>query len=201
MSLAEYLDMTRTGRVQESYSGTTHVAFPPDWLAFVRQTPRRSVYVEFDVPAMSLVVTGAGWAKDSRAEFCGGAVGRCKGQDRATNAAGREHHLACQPLALRESIMLNGFRDWANTLQAALPPDVTAELITCEPSANPALRLQVDSPDAIASLVCWESGAFSAEVLDVQTEKYRCRRIGEFTPGQPLAEQLADFLAALRSPT
>jgi hypothetical protein len=63
MSLAEYLDMTRTGRVQESYSGTTHVAFPPDWLAFVRQTPRRSVYVEFDVPAMSLVVTGAGWAK------------------------------------------------------------------------------------------------------------------------------------------
>jgi hypothetical protein len=47
-------------------------------------------------------------------------------------------------------------------------------------------------------LVCWDSGAFSAEVLDLRTEQYLCQRIGEFSAGQPLAEQLADFLAALR---
>lgn len=63
MSLAEYARMSRSGMVQESFSGTTHVAFPPDWRAFVRQAPRRSVYVEFDVPVSSLVKAGAGWAK------------------------------------------------------------------------------------------------------------------------------------------
>jgi hypothetical protein len=50
---------------------------------------------------------------------------------------------------------------------------------------------------ATASLVCWESGAFSAEVLDVRSEQYRCSRIGEFIPGQPLTDQLAHSLAAL----
>lgn len=94
--------------------------------------------------------------------------------------------------------MLNRFREWAIALQSALPTGVRAELVTCEPSANPAFRLQLDSPSLIASLVCWDSGAFSAEVLDLRTEQYRCQRIGEFHAGQALAEQLGDFLAALR---
>lgn len=55
--------MLSTGRVQESYSGTTHVAWPPNWLAFIRQARPQSLYVEFDVPNCCLSVTGAGWAK------------------------------------------------------------------------------------------------------------------------------------------
>lgn len=94
--------------------------------------------------------------------------------------------------------MLNRFREWVVDFQSALPSGVRAELVACEPSANPALRLQLDSSSSIASLVCWDSGAFSAEVLDLRTEQYLCQRIGEFSAGQPLAEQLADFLAALR---
>lgn len=93
--------------------------------------------------------------------------------------------------------MLGKFQNWAGSLLTELPPGAKAKLTVCEPSANPAVRLQIDSPSAIASLVCWESGSFSAEVLDVRTEQYLCRRIGEFTPGKSLTEQLGDFFAAL----
>ncbi|MET0268413.1 MAG: hypothetical protein ABW202_22705 [Duganella sp.] len=63
MSGAEYRAMLNTGKVQESYSGTTHVLLPPDWYAFSRQARPGDLYVEFDVPAICLKVTGNGWAK------------------------------------------------------------------------------------------------------------------------------------------
>ena len=63
MSAAEYAQMIVTGKVQESYSGTTHVALPPSAPAFRRQAKAGSLYVEFDVPAESLKITGKGWAK------------------------------------------------------------------------------------------------------------------------------------------
>nr|WP_315401467.1 hypothetical protein [uncultured Duganella sp.] len=63
MSTAEYLAMLNTGMVQESYSGTTHVLLPPDRAGFSQQARIGDVYVEFDVPAACLAVTGAGWAK------------------------------------------------------------------------------------------------------------------------------------------
>ena len=50
----EYDKMVKTGKVQESYSGITHVANPADYNAFYKQAKKGSVYVEFDVPLSSV---------------------------------------------------------------------------------------------------------------------------------------------------
>ncbi len=63
MSRQEYDQMTATGYVQESMSGTTHVALPADQAAFQAQAVVGSLYVEFDVPRDSLKPTQQGWAK------------------------------------------------------------------------------------------------------------------------------------------
>lgn len=63
MSEAEYRAMLNSGRVQESYSGTTHVANPADATAFINQAKPGAYYVEFNVPGASLKVTNEGWAK------------------------------------------------------------------------------------------------------------------------------------------
>jgi RHS repeat-associated protein len=63
MSAAEHEAMESSGMVQESLSGTTHVASPADPSAFIRQAAKGSRYVEFDVPASALKQTQQGWAK------------------------------------------------------------------------------------------------------------------------------------------
>ena len=63
MSQVEYDAMKTSGKVQESFSGTTHVANPADAAAFIRQAESGSLYVEFNVPTLSLKVTNEGWAK------------------------------------------------------------------------------------------------------------------------------------------
>lgn len=63
MSQAEYDAMQASGKVQESFSGTTHVASPADASAFINQAKSRSLYVEFTVPTSSLRATSEGWAK------------------------------------------------------------------------------------------------------------------------------------------
>ncbi|GIO67642.1 hypothetical protein J21TS3_24630 [Paenibacillus cookii] len=63
MSEDELSKMTKTGKVQESYSGTTHVAHPSNPSAFGKQAKPGSVYAEFDVPLSSLKPTNEGWAK------------------------------------------------------------------------------------------------------------------------------------------
>jgi RHS repeat-associated protein len=62
MSKAEYDTMVKTGKVSESYTGTTHVANPADANAFGKQAKPGSMYVEFDVPTSSLKQTNDGWA-------------------------------------------------------------------------------------------------------------------------------------------
>jgi hypothetical protein len=64
MSEKEFLNMTKTGLVQESESGTTHVVYPPDVEGFYKQAKKGAVYVEFDVPENSVKGTSnLGWAK------------------------------------------------------------------------------------------------------------------------------------------
>jgi hypothetical protein len=63
MSQAEYDAMKASGKVQESLSGTTHVASPADASAFINQAKPGSVYVEFNVPTSSLKATNQGWSK------------------------------------------------------------------------------------------------------------------------------------------
>lgn len=63
MGNAEYDKMVGTGFVQESTSGTTHVAFPANPDTFGRQAAPGSLYAEFDVPPTSLKTTGEGVAK------------------------------------------------------------------------------------------------------------------------------------------
>jgi len=64
MSNDELLAMQETGMVQESLSGTTHVAYPANAGSYGRQASPGSVYVEFDVPQSSLTITDStnGWA-------------------------------------------------------------------------------------------------------------------------------------------
>lgn len=55
--------MNETGKVQESYSGTTHVAYPANPEAFSKQVKNGSVYIEFNVPRESIRPGGkSGWA-------------------------------------------------------------------------------------------------------------------------------------------
>ena len=55
--------MKVSGRVQESFSVTTHVASPADAAAFINQAKPGSLYVEFNVPTSSLKATNEGWSK------------------------------------------------------------------------------------------------------------------------------------------
>lgn len=63
MSSHEYSLMMTSGFVQESNSGTTHIALPADQTAFEPQAPVSNFYVEFDVPVDSVKPTQSGWAK------------------------------------------------------------------------------------------------------------------------------------------
>lgn len=63
MSQVEYDAMKLSGKVQESYSGTTHVANPADASAFIKQAKPGSLYIEFDIPSTSLKATNEGWSK------------------------------------------------------------------------------------------------------------------------------------------
>ena len=95
MSAGEYTQMIVTGRVPESYSGTTHVALPPVASAFIRQAKVGSLYVEFDVPAGCLRITGRGWAKIIGPNSLEGRAARRKGQPVPQMPAARNiQHLA-----------------------------------------------------------------------------------------------------------
>jgi RHS repeat-associated protein len=65
MSPMELEEMIKTGRVVESYTGTTHVANPASVEAFGKQAKNGSLYVEFDVNKSSLKQTGENWASIS----------------------------------------------------------------------------------------------------------------------------------------
>ena len=63
MSPNEYSKMIYSGKVQESFSGTTHVANPADINAFIKQAKSGTIYAEFDVYKGSLRQTNIGWSK------------------------------------------------------------------------------------------------------------------------------------------
>jgi hypothetical protein len=63
MSAEEHALMKQTGKVQESLSGTTHVANPANAEAFMKQAAPGSRYVEFKVSVDSVKMTNQGWAK------------------------------------------------------------------------------------------------------------------------------------------
>lgn len=63
MSKEEHELMLSTNKVQESLSGTTHVANPANPEAFIKQAKAGSRYIEFNVPASSVKSTGDIWAK------------------------------------------------------------------------------------------------------------------------------------------
>lgn len=62
MSTTEYQKMIETGKVIESYTGTTHVAYPAYAEAFGRQAKNGSIYVEFDIDNNKLKKTNKDWA-------------------------------------------------------------------------------------------------------------------------------------------
>ena len=79
MSPAEYQQMLATGKVIQSSTGTTHVAYPADINAFGKQAKNGAIYVEFDVPKTSLVPTNEGWAKIVGPDSIEGRLAKRKG--------------------------------------------------------------------------------------------------------------------------
>jgi len=79
MSPTEYQQMLDTGKVIQSSTGTTHVAYPADINAFDKQAKNGAIYVEFDVPKTSLVPTNEGWAKIVGPDSIEGRLAKRKG--------------------------------------------------------------------------------------------------------------------------
>jgi RHS repeat-associated protein len=63
MGSSEYDKMVQSGMVQESRSGTTHVALPASPDTFGRQAKPGTLYAEFEVPSASVKPSGDGIAK------------------------------------------------------------------------------------------------------------------------------------------
>ncbi|MGG5508265.1 MULTISPECIES: RHS repeat domain-containing protein, partial [unclassified Myroides] len=75
----EFKEMSKTGKVIESYTGTTHVANPADIRAFGKQAKNGTLYVEFDVNKSSLKQTGENWASISGPNSVEGRLAKKKG--------------------------------------------------------------------------------------------------------------------------
>jgi hypothetical protein len=94
--------------------------------------------------------------------------------------------------------MLQLFLDWARQLPALESQELldvrVAEGVS---SANPAARIDIDTPTMVARITCWESGDYDAEVIDLETERtlYSCH--GVLRAGQPIAEHFSPFLKVL----
>jgi hypothetical protein len=93
MSQTEYDQTKASGMVQESFSGTTHVAVPADANAFIKQAKMGQLYVEFDVPSASLKATSEGWAKIPGPQSLEGRLAIMKGSSipQMPPASGIEH--------------------------------------------------------------------------------------------------------------
>ena len=63
MGPLEYQQVLDTGKVIQSSTGTTHVAYPANIDAFGKQAKNGAIYVEFDVPEKTLVPNNEGGAK------------------------------------------------------------------------------------------------------------------------------------------
>lgn len=95
--------------------------------------------------------------------------------------------------------MIERFSAWATEILAGLVPGTEGRIVAGAESPNRAMRLELDTPTAIAAIVCWEDGHFSAEALDIETEKYLYQRSGRFEPGEPFEIQLEEFMRASMS--
>ena len=80
MSSSEYKQMIHSGRVVQSTTGITHVAYPADIEAFGKQAKPGTMYVEFNVPENSLTKTNEGWAKIVGPDSLEGRLAKRKGQ-------------------------------------------------------------------------------------------------------------------------
>ena len=79
MGPSEYQQMLDTGKVIQSSTGTTHVAYPANIDAFGKQAKNGAIYVEFDVPEKTLVPTNEGWAKIVGPDSIEGRLAKRKG--------------------------------------------------------------------------------------------------------------------------
>ncbi len=79
MGDSEYKQMIDSGRVVQSTTGTTHVAYPANIEAFGKQAKPGTMYVEFDVPESSLIKTNDGWAKIVGPDSLKGRLAKRKG--------------------------------------------------------------------------------------------------------------------------
>ena len=75
--------------------------------------------------------------------------------------------------------------------------DLEAQVTEAFGSDNPAARLDIDTPTAVARVTCWESGDFDAEVIGLETEETLFSCHGVFERERTVAEQMVPFLAAL----
>lgn len=99
-----------------------------------------------------------------------------------------------------ENSMLELFVDWSKGLAEKNEMDgTTIEVTRSEPSGNPSVRLDVDTPTVVARITVWETGAYDAEVIDVKTGKVLFLRGGALE-GAMFDREFEDFFCAIGLP-
>jgi hypothetical protein len=92
------------------------------------------------------------------------------------------------------SFMLSLFIDWAKRAVAKSQELGWQAWVTeNEKTGNTSVRLDVDTPTAVARVTFWESGDFHAEVLDLATEKTVYAYFGKSNE-EDIEKQLTPFI-------
>jgi|GEM_PF-1155080 len=192
MSQAEYNAMKASGKVQESITGTTHVANPADKSAFFRQARSGDMYVEFNVPASSLKQTGDSWAKNSRPQNNRRKIGCKKWACYPSNATGKKYNRYRDKTMSLE--ILESFAEWCGRQNFSGETCLTRGA----DFGNKAFRLDVDASRFIAILVYWSSGDYVAEILDMASGKNIYWKSGTCCPVY-FSTEFSEFLEILKS--
>jgi hypothetical protein len=75
--------------------------------------------------------------------------------------------------------MLRRFLDWAQTVSMELRGKGLDARVT-EASGDDSVRLDIDTPTAMARITCWESGAFHSEAIHIESERTIFQNDGVF---------------------
>lgn len=88
-------------------------------------------------------------------------------------------------------MMLQLFLAWAQSIP-------NAQVTVAEPSTTPSARVDLDSPEAVGRVTCWEAGDFHAEVLDAVSGETIYSHHGHLESSALPVEEFLPFMQAMR---
>lgn len=93
--------------------------------------------------------------------------------------------------------MLDTFYLWAQQIMAALPAGIQAELTLGAEANNRSACLDLDAPERMGRLTCWDSGNFHLEILDMRSGREVLEQHGKADSPAALDSSFASFLTQL----